>query len=57
MPSPIVSGKFRRLSVQLRAAESHGSFPALFRMRGSKPRHFSSKTQKFWVVSGHIKTQ
>nr|DAN77186.1 MAG TPA: hypothetical protein [Caudoviricetes sp.] len=34
-----------------------GSLLSSDRMRGSKPRHFSSKTQKFWVVSGCIKAQ
>ena len=34
-----------------------GSFLAIFRMRGRKPHHFFSETQKFWVVSGHLKIQ
>lgn len=31
----------------------NGSFLARFHMRGRKPRHISSETQKFWLV-GYI---
>ena len=36
-------------------ASGYGSFLASFHMRGRKPRHFFSETEKIGLVTGHIK--